>query len=808
MGDFNVDLLKSNVHKATNTLYGCITSYHYLPAITRPTRITPHSATLIDNLFTNAWMNIIDSTILISDISDHLPILVTFDFECSKPISTSSENLRNFSEVNKKNFRELISCQDWTPVTKLCHEGNVNGAYDLFITTYKMAYDKSFPQNIRKGKKQVLKKPWMTTALLKSSKKKEQLYLKYIKNPNEINRSKFVTYRNKFKTIRLKAERYYYATEFNKCNNDLKKTWSLIRTITNTGQRDKAIESIKLDGTKIVDAEIIANKLNNYFVSIAQVLADKIPNSVESFNKYLKPSSMKSFGLNLTTSTEVLNISQTIHTTHSKGMDDIDPCIAGPNVDSIAIPLAEIINCSFNTGIFPEALKIAKVIPIYKKGERDNLTNYRPISILPYFSKIFEKIMYTRLYDFTIKTNILFPSQHGFQSGHSPYMSLLSMQDKISNAIDNNEYSLGIFFDLAKAFDTVNHNILLSKLNNYGIRGLQLSWFSSYLDRRQQCVETNGKRSAHKIVQHGVPQGSNLGPLLFLLYINDLPTVSNRLFFILFADDTNVFFSHKCLETLFQLVNEELAHIAEWFNANKLSLNLDKTNYILFKSYRKTIPPGNHKLNINGTTLSEVSSTKFLGVYVDCHLTWEKHIANIASKISRNIGVIARTAQILPRSIRTKLYYSLIYPYISYCNIVWASTYKSRLYRLEILQKRVVRLIMGVPYGSHTSPIFKFLGILNIDQVGFYQIGEFMFRFNRNLLPSVFRNFFVLSSDVHSHFTRNSNLYHSTYARTNIRLFSIKSIGVTIWNKIPQKIRISPSIWSFKKNLRAHLLEV
>jgi len=489
-------------------------------------------------------------------------------------------------------------------------------------------------------------------------------------------------------------------------------------------------------------------------------------------------------------------------------LDGIDPCIAGPNVDLIAIPLADIINCSFNTGTFPEALKIAKVIPIYKKGERDNLTNYRPISILPYFSKLFEKIMYARLYDFTIKTNLLFPSQHGFQSGHSPYMSLLSMQDEISNAIERNEYSLGIFFDLAKAFDTVNHNILLSKLNNYGIRGLQLSWFSSYLDRRQQCVESNGKRSTLKIVQHGVPQGSNLGPLLFLLYINDLPSVSSQLFFILFADDTNIFYSHKCLDTLFQIVNDELAHIADWFSANKLSLNLDKTNYILFKSHRKTIPPGQYELNINGTTISEVSSAKFLGVYVDCHLTWEKHIASIASKISRNIGVMARTAYILPRSIRIKLYYSLIYPYISYCNIIWSSTYNSRLCRLVTLQKRVVRLIMGVPYGSHTSPIFRFLGILKIDQVGFYQIGEFMFRFNRNLLPSIFRNFFELSSEVHSHYTRNSSLYHPIYARTNTRLFSIRKTGVTTWNKIPLKIRLSSSLWLFKKNLRAHILEV
>ena len=198
-------------------------------------------------------------------------------------------------------------------------------------------------------------------------------------------------YRNKFKTVRIKAEKYYYATEFDKYKGDLKKTWNLIRSITNMGPRDTTIESLNVNGAKIEDAEAIANKLNNYFVSIAQVLDDKIPGSLDSFMKYMKPPPLRSFGLISTSSSEVLNLSQSIRTTHSKGMDDIDPCIAGPNIDCIAQPLAELINCSFTTGIFQHPLKIAKVIPIFKKGERDNLTNYRPISILPYFSKIFEK---------------------------------------------------------------------------------------------------------------------------------------------------------------------------------------------------------------------------------------------------------------------------------------------------------------------------------------------------------------------------------------------------------------------------------
>ena len=208
-------------------------------------------------------------------------------------------------------------------------------------------------------------------------------------------------------------------------------------------------------------------------------------------------------------------------------------------------------------------------------------------------------------------------------------MALLGMQDMISKAIENNEYSVGIFFDLAKAFDTVNHSILLKKLENYGIRGVLLKWFHSYFDRRTQRVMCNGALSEVGLIGYGVPQGSNLGPLLFLLYINDLANVSSTLFFILFADDTNVFCSHKSWQTLVKTVNAELTCVADWFSANRLTLNLDKTNFILFKSHRKVTPRDNLSLLINDVPITQVESTKFLGVHVDQHLTWNQHINHI-----------------------------------------------------------------------------------------------------------------------------------------------------------------------------------
>src|ERR1043165_713463 len=291
---------------------------------------------------------------------------------------------------------------------------------------------------------------------------------------------------------------------------------------------------------------------------MAKALSDKIPSSKKGFQDYLPPSSVNSFFLLPTCPQELITINRTFKSTHSSGMDDMNPYLISPVLEILATPLAEIINCSLKNGIVPAEAKIAKVLPIHKQGLKTEITNYRPISILPFFSKLFEKVMYDRLLLYIKQKNLLYPFQHGFQPGHSTSMSLLDIQDKISMAMDNNEYSIGIFLDLAKAFDTVDHRILLAKLECYGVRGIALNWFKSYLDERYQQVMCNGRLSNLQLIEFGVPQGSILGPLLFLLYINDLPNSSSILHYILVADDSNVFLSHASYNQLIELVNIEL----------------------------------------------------------------------------------------------------------------------------------------------------------------------------------------------------------------------------------------------------------
>ena len=266
----------------------------------------------------------------------------------------------------------------------------------------------------------------------------------------------------------------------------------------------------------------------------------------------------------------------------ASGWDEIPPKIIKTVKSDITSPVTYLCNLSFDTGVVPDELKLAKVVPIHKSGQLSNFTNYRPVSVLCSFSKIYERLVYNRLINFLYLNDTLYKYQFGFREQHSTELALILLLDKITEAIENNEYSVAIFLDLSKAFDMVNHKILLSKLEFYGVRGLPLQWFNSYLSNRKQYVSYNGSNSCHLNISCGVPQGSILGPLLFLVFINDLHNVSENLFFILFADDSNLLLNGPNLNDLCRQMNTELINVVNWFKMNKLCLNVKKTNFMVF----------------------------------------------------------------------------------------------------------------------------------------------------------------------------------------------------------------------------------
>ena len=400
-------------------------------------------------------------------------------------------------------------------------------------------------------------------------------------------------------------------------------------------------------------------------------------------------------------------------------------------------------------------------------------------------SKIFEKVVCNRLNNYITDNAILHENQYGFRPKLSTNLALLHLIDDLSQSIDDGKITAGVFVDLAKAFDTVNHTILLSKLQHYGIRGITLKWFESYLLDRKQFVVVNKTCSGIAQVRCGVPQGSILGPLLFILYMNDFNYISNLLKIVMFADDTNLFLTGKDCREIESLFNRELQCISEWFTSNRLSLNVSKTLYLVFSNKNNI----QLKLSIGSSLLAKQMDTKFLGVYLSANLSWNKHIDMVVNKISKNVGIIAKVRHLLPVSHTCTLYKALVEPYLSYCNLIWAR-YSStvRLDRILKIQKKYVRIITFSDFRAHSKPLFKKLSVLTVYDLYKYQLAIFMFKNFNGLIPATHRVMFKLNSDLHSYKTRNSLKYHVSYCRTSCRQNVAQNLGPRLWNSLPQDI--------------------
>ena len=505
-----------------------------------------------------------------------------------------------------------------------------------------------------------------------------------------------------------------------------------------------------------------------------------------------------SFFVDPTNEAEIINIINHLKE-GAPGRDEIVArnlkCIS----DSIAYPLAQVANLSFQQGIFPEELKIAAVTPLYKAKDPMMFNNYRPISLISVFAKILERLMYNRLLKFINKNQLFNKHQFGFRDKHSTFMALIILIENLVNAIDNGKCAVGIFLDFQKAFDTVDHCILLDKLYFYGIRGQAFDWFSSYLHNRQQLVNYYGYESDLKTIKCGVPQGSILGPLLFLLYINDLPQVSEYFMPILFADDTNLFATGYNLNDIVSEINKEIANIYAWVKANKLSLNIDKTNFMLFTP--KCVPQSINGIFIDGNKIMEVTETKFLGVIIDCKLNWSPHITYISKKVAKGVGIILKARKLFDQETLLTLYYTFVYPYLNYCIHVWGKAYNVHIHDLIILQNKAIRIVHGVSPRTNANKLYFDYNILSLKRLYSYNIGIFMYKFSKNMLPELFENFFCNVASVHEHSTRSACLNHIyvKFKGTTRGQKACSYSGARIWNLILSHIETDCAIGTFKK---------
>jgi hypothetical protein len=817
-GDFNIDLLKIKEKSNFNSFFETILSNGFIPKITFPTRITNHSSTLIDNIFVKLSNNFSSTTsgILLTNISDHFPCFTCLDYLTPGKHSDKFIKIWPRSEQAYHNFKTEIahSCIidnfDKNPLA----DPNYN--YEILHSGIQLAYEKHIPAKIVKFNKHRHKlSKWITGGLLSSIRFRDKLYKRMKDNFNNPDlyvtlRSNLSSYNSILKKLIREAKKSYYESCFRKFKDDISKTWDTIKAIINRTRKFKEFpQSFLINGTYISDTTTIANEFNSYFVSIGPKLATNIESPANlSFRDYLQTPFHGSFHFEKVNVDLISKIIDNLKAKSSSGVDNLSNRMLKFIKDDIIIPLTLIINQAIDTGVFPNRLKVAKVIPLFKKNEDYLLENYRPISVLPSMSKVLERVIHIQLTNHFSSNNLFYCNQYGFRNSHSTELASLEFVNRIINCMDKNEIPLAVYLDLSKAFDTIDHQILLSKLQYYGIRDSSYKLIQNYLYNRKQYTSLDNVDSSLLSIQTGVPQGSILGPLFFIIYINDLPSASKVFHPIIYADDTTLStvlraFDRSGLD-IDTSINAELNNVSNWLKVNKLSLNSSKTKAMLFHTVRKNVTFPN--ISINGTPIEFVESFDYLGIIIDKNLSWKAHISKISVKLSKTIGIMCKMKNILSKDILLTLYHSLFLPYLNYGLLCWQSKVKD----IFKLQKKAIRILACEKYNAHTDPLFKRFRLLKLSDIVSLQELKFCYKLENDILPTYFlSNLYTRNSSIHQHSTRSANFFRIPRVKHEYAKQSIQYIIPVAYNTCVAPIRekiYTHSLFGFAKYVKQYFI--
>ena len=711
---------------------------------------------------------------------------------------------QNFTDVvktlyNQEKLHSLLGKVDWQGT--VFNEPNVEHAYNNLVNTTCEIFNKLAPiKEFAHSKPKCFKIPWLSKDLLKAIKIKNRLFQKHKAFPfSPALKSKYKHQRNKVSTMTKKAKQSYYDEIIREQSSDPRKLW---KTINEACGRSKPLSSnidmIVDNSSEIKSDDNIAHSFNKFFTEIGPKLARAIStadNAVIEKDLY----HFKQFNFDTIDSQTVFKELINLNEHKAEGLDNIVPKLVKDSARFLAEPLTHIFNLSILQKIVPSRMKVAKVLPIYKnKGHKHSLTNYRPISILPIYSKIYEKILNVQIQSHLENESVISTSQFGFQKKKGAQDALIKFVNNAFSSLNSSKMIIGIFIDFSKAFDTIDHKILLQKLKAMNFSQNSMALIENYLTNRYQQVSLTNTISPPLKITCGVPQGSILGPTLFLLYINDLFFYTQSFNTILFADDTNLFFETKSPDEDIETINKGLNIVNTWCSNNKLTLNIEKTNFIVIKNpqNKRTL---NKTISMNNKNIVQTGNIKFLGVIIDSTLNWSSHIENLRTGLRSSLALIYLASTFLPEKTLILLYNSLINSKIVYCLAAWGNAPATYLNKILVMQKRVLRIIYHKPATAHSAPLFRKSNILPINQ---------LYRQRLCLLAHTAFSLQINSKNDLIHHTRHSKFslpYPAASSACGQRQVSYQVSDA--WGGLPVYLREIRCAIRFKAALRQYLLD-
>lgn len=787
-GDFNINLLENSPF--CGRLLNTFKSFNLVNVFCEPTRITATSATCIDNIFSNK--DAISKSVINNLSSDHCGLKASFsgkteeipqDTMC-RPISEKRLDL-----FNRKITKQLCCLS--------CNQDNPDCLSSELFNCIKTEFDACFIQKKVQGKAKTKFCDWATPDIHEKRRRLYDLYdlkatdkrpefLEYVKN-----------FSKSFKMMCVAAKADYLSKKILSSSDKVKTVWQVIGNETGKRKMKDPHYTVRIADTLVSSDREVADHFERFFSNIPVETTKSLNSSPDVAEEILKTNVAECteiFKFSYVTPNIVLKTFRSLNIKKTEDLWGLSVKVLHSIIESIAPYLAEIFNRCIDAGIFPDIMKHSKIIPLFKSGTRTDSTNFRPISILPALSKVFEKLILNQLSSHFNRNKLLDSNQFGFTRGRSTTDAGVVLLKHIFDAWEKAQDAIGIFCDLSKAFDCVDHENLKRKLSHYGIKASALDLVSSYLSNRTQRVVINGTQSAGSPVALGVPQGSILGPFLFLVYINDLPkVVQERHDIVLFADDTSLIFKVNRKENRFESINDALSTVLNWFTANNLLLNAKKTKCIKF-----TLPNvkqvNNSKIKIKGDTLEFEDRTVFLGVTLDSKLQWHAHIATLAGKLSSAAYAVRRIRQLTNVETARLVYFSYFHSVMSYGILLWGKA--ADIQTIFVLQKRAVRSIYGLGARVSLREKFKDASILTVASQ--YILENIMY-VRKNI------NEFKLNSDIHNYNTRNKHKLAVPAHR--LRKVSTSFVGncTRFYNKVPTDI-VNLPLNKFKSHVKSSLL--
>lgn len=729
VGDVNINIMPENLTCNANDYLDLMALHGLKQGINIPTRIN----TCIDHIMIKC-KSICKTVVFEQQLTDHSPILLYIGQ--SNIVKKAIE--RNKFKINYNMLKKQLTSFNWTAFYNIT---DTNTAADqLMAILLKHIKDNTSITNVPNKYRPL--KPWITKGVVKCIRKRDKLHKKAKEAPDNMEyQEKFLKYRNVCNFVIKSLKVRYYREKLNSCKGNIKETWKTIKEICDISRnREPVDELINLD----ISPKKSLNKVNSYFTSIGNKLANQILSNIHTYEENLASqaknsnSPLKSMSFAPTDPSEVRGIVLGLRLHSAPGWDQITVRILKESIATLAPPIAFLCNLSLETGIFPIAFKKGVVCPIYKSGEKSEPSNYRPISLLTTLSKILEKMVNKRVMAFLEKNRLISRFQFGFREAKSTEDAVLALTTNIVTHLDNGDKCVGIFLDLQKAFDTVSIPILLTRLENNGIRGVVLDWFTDYLTGRSQCVRVAGVVSDCFGCKFGVPQGSTLGPSLFLIYVNELSnvTASGNCEVTMFADDTVLIFHGRTWDSAFKEAEMGLSKVTAWLEDNLLSLNTSKTKYMCFSKTTLGKPPPECKIKIHThpcnrgvirdacvcTTLVQVVTIKYLGVIVDDRLNWNPHITTLTARVRKLMFIFKNLRQMAEKNLLIQTYQALCECLLRYCICAWGGAASTILLQAERAQRAVLKVILHLPFRHPTSDVYRQASVLSVRKKYIYEI--------------------------------------------------------------------------------------